>query len=594
MEKGKVKKIKFLITIVIILGFVWFLILSPMITFHRNEKKLEAAAKRYFELNSRELPTGERIKTIGLNTLYHKSFIEGDLYIPYTHKTCSIENSWVKVKRVNNEYKYYTYLECGILSSTIDHKGPDITLNGNNSITVGKGEKYTDMGVRSVVDNVDGKLNVKDVTIKGSVDTSKIGTYEIKYIAFDSLKNKTEVVREVKVVQKLDGTIKSTLKDKKNFKGMPENNYIRLSNQLFRVYGLTNDYNVIVVADEDIANVNYSKLDEWLDYYYRNLNDITKKMIVETKFCNMSANESNINSTKCSNYTKKKKIYIPSVVEVNKAQDGEKNFMKPNTISWVANSKGDGKEAYVTRNVFFYEEAGKDFIPYEINDNYGVRPMFTIKGNSLISGGTGTIDDPYVFGDSKKAKGGTLLNERYTGEYVSIDGKEYRIVSVENDGTTKVISNFTINDKVQASGRKNKIVYNPKDKNSAAYYINNKVGKYVDSSYFINHQIDVPIYKNKIIYGKEIDTKKYKAVFSAPNMYEMFSAQPQNFDTNSYWMCNTSNGERITGAMYDIGVPINERIESFTELQIRFVGYLKKDTVISSGNGTLDKPYILK
>ena len=203
MKSETVKKIKLLITFVIIIGFVWFLVVSPMITFRSNEKKLENAAKRYFELNSRELPTGERVKTVGLNTLYHKSFIEGDLYIPYTHKTCSIENSWVKVKKENNEYKYYTYLECGILSSTIDHKGPEITLNGGNSVTVGKGEKYTDLGVRSVIDNVDGKISTKEVTVKGEVDTSKVGTYEVKYIAFDSLSNKTEVTREVKVVQKL-------------------------------------------------------------------------------------------------------------------------------------------------------------------------------------------------------------------------------------------------------------------------------------------------------------------------------------------------------------------------------------------------------
>ena len=193
MNKEALKKIKLVITIALVLAFVWFLIISPMITFHNNEGRLEEAAKRYFELNSNELPSGENIKTISLKTLYHKAFIKNDLYIPYTSKTCSIENSWVKVKRVNGEYKYYTYLECGVLSSTIDHKGPVITLNGDKKVTVGKGEEYKDAGVKSVVDNVDGKLNVKNVTITGEVDTSKIGTYEIKYTTFDSLKNKTVV-----------------------------------------------------------------------------------------------------------------------------------------------------------------------------------------------------------------------------------------------------------------------------------------------------------------------------------------------------------------------------------------------------------------
>ena len=592
MKKETIKKIKLVITLVVILGFVWFLVVSPMITFHSNEKKLEAAAKRYFELNSNELPTGERVKTVGLNTLYHKAFIEGDLYIPYTHKTCSVENSWVKVKKDNNEYKYYTYLECGILSSTIDHKGPEITLNGGNSVTVGKGEKYSDLGVRSVIDNVDGKINVKEVTIKGEVDTSKVGTYEVKYIAFDSLNNKTEVIREVKVVQKLNSTIKASLEDRNNFKGNPNNNYIRLSNQLFRVYGINKNNDVIIVADEDVSNVNYSRLDEWLDYYYKNLNEVTQKMIVSNKYCNESLDENNTDSVKCNRYTRSRKVYIPSVVEVNKAKSDDGNFMRPNTISWVANGK-DKNNAYVTRNVFFYEEAGKTFLSYSKDDNYGVRPMMTIKGNSLITGGNGTKNDPYVFGDVKKGKGGTSINQRFTGEYISLDGKIYRIIKPETDGTTKVISEFSIKEKFKIDPTKTNM-YNPKNKKSVAYFINNKVGKYIDSNSFVNHKIEVPIYKDKIIYGKEVETKEYKVVFSAPNMYEMFAAQPQNLSVRSYWMTNSSKKVGRVAAVFDIGVPINEQLNTYEQAGIRVVGYLKKDMVISSGKGTIDSPYIVK
>ena len=78
-------------------------------------------------------------------------------------------------------------------------------------------------------------------------------------------------------------------------------------------------------------------------------------------------------------------------------------------------------------------------------------------------------------------------------------------------------------------------------------------------------------------------------------MYEMFSAQPQNVGCDSYWMLNTSkSNKRIAAAMYDIGVPINESIELYETLNTRVVGYLKKDTVISSGDGTITVPYIIK
>ena len=121
MDKKILGKMKLAVTVIVVLGFVWFLIISPMRTFHQNEKKLEQAAKRYFELNSSQLPVGDRVKTISLQTLYHKSYLEEDIFIPYTKKTCSVTDSWVKVKQINGEYKYYVYLQCGILSSNVDH-----------------------------------------------------------------------------------------------------------------------------------------------------------------------------------------------------------------------------------------------------------------------------------------------------------------------------------------------------------------------------------------------------------------------------------------------------------------------------------------
>ena len=289
MNKALKSKIKLLVVIAIAGAFVWVFILSPMITFKSNEKKLEDAAKRYYELNSNLLPTGERVGTVTLSTLYKKSFIDKDLFIPLTKKTCSVTNSWVKVRKENNEYKYYTYLECGVMNSTIDHKGPTIKLNGSDNITLGVGEEYKDPGVKSVSDNKDGKMKNSDVTIKGSVDTSKVGTFDIKYIANDDLNNTTTVIRHVEVVQKLNGLVKkNTGKDVYYYKGGNPNNYVYFSNMLFRIVGLEGN-NVKIVADKDIANVNYDGIDKWFDYYEDNLTDNAKKYIKTSKFCEMTA-----------------------------------------------------------------------------------------------------------------------------------------------------------------------------------------------------------------------------------------------------------------------------------------------------------------
>lgn len=601
MDKKKIAfNIKFIISLIIVGLFVWYLIISPMMKFHDNEKQMINAAKRYFEINSNELPTGKRIKTLSLSTLYSKSYLENDFYVPYTSNVCDQTDSWVKVRKNNSgEYKYLVYLDCGVLQSSIDHTGPEIKLNGSEEVTIGLGSKYKEEGVKSVVDNTDGKLDVKDVVIKGNVDTSKVGTYEVEYIAFDSLKNRTSVTRKVNVINNLNSVVKKALNGAKNFTGNPTNNYVRLSNMLYRVYGLDSNNNIILVAAEDVSNVNYTMLNEWLNkYYYNHLNDFTKKLIVKSKYCNMKITDTTTDTTECSGYTDKVNIFVPSVVEVNKAAAGSENFMKTYTMSWVGNSGDDGK-AYITRSFFSAENEGKSFIAYDTTYNFGVRPMFTIKGNISAVSGDGSITDPYTFGDSTPIKGGEELNNASTGEYVNISGDLYRVIDVEN-GYTKVVAEDSITRSSELvlavpTIAVTELTYNPKVKGSVAYIINNESGQYIDTSYFVNHNVKVPIYKKDIIYGEEVKTEKYKAKVFAPNMYEMFSAQVNAYGhvSHGYWYLNTSKTSFYISAVTDIGVPLNKETR-YLSFGIRPCAYIKDNVIVTSGLGTRNNPYIIK
>ena len=77
-----------------------------------------------------------------------------------------------------------------------DTAPPDITLNGASKIYLVLGSKYTDPGA-SVKDNCDEEISI---TTEGSVDTNRIGTYNIKYYATDSANNSKEITRTVSVV----------------------------------------------------------------------------------------------------------------------------------------------------------------------------------------------------------------------------------------------------------------------------------------------------------------------------------------------------------------------------------------------------------
>jgi len=601
MQKNYMKIIRLVVVFAIVGAFIWFLVLSPMITFRNNENVLKDAAIRYFELNKEQLPTGERVKTLSLNTLYKKSYLKEDFKAPYSNNLCSLEKSWVKVRRENGEYKYYVYLDCGFMKSSVDHTGPQIKLSGQENITVNMGEEFTDPGVKSVVDDSDGKLDVENVTVKGEVDVKKAGTYEIVYTAFDGLSNKGEVIRKVTVVKSLISTVKKDLGSETNYKGAPENNFVLLSNMLFMIYGIDSNNNVILVQDEDISNVNFTKIDKWLDeVYLEHFTDEAKKYLVKSKFCNMTIkSDEDLKAKSCKSYTKERYAYIPSNVEVNLAEEDDTNFMKTFTMSWVA-AKKDSKQAYLTRGTFYGDYLGADFYLESSEANYGVRPMIVVKGNSLITSGDGSENNPYSFGETKKAKGGTLLNTRYSGEYITSNGFVWRIMEVEDDGTIKVISNTTLKDNrdrptITSMDESRGIEYDPKNKLSHAYIINNQASKYIDVSIFTTHEISIPVYKKNITYGEVEKYNKYKVKLSAPCMHDMFSAQAVAYENNySYWLCDTvPSAERKAGAVTDIGVPV-DYIPQYYDFGMRVVGYLKKDTVISSGAGTINSPYKLK
>ena len=72
----------------------------------------------------------------------------------------------------------------------------------------------------------------------------------------------------------------------------------------FRIVGLTDEKNVIVIAEKPISLINYNMIDEWLNnYYYNHLSDTTKKMIVKNKFCKSVGQ---LTDNKCKSYTEEK------------------------------------------------------------------------------------------------------------------------------------------------------------------------------------------------------------------------------------------------------------------------------------------------
>jgi hypothetical protein len=97
-----------------------------------------------------------------------------------------------------------------VLNQTVPHIAaikngypPTLVLTGMSSLSLAVGTGYNELGYRAY-DVEDGDITAS-VTVNGSVDSERVGSYEITYSIVDSDRNRTSVTRMVEIIPDLDG-----------------------------------------------------------------------------------------------------------------------------------------------------------------------------------------------------------------------------------------------------------------------------------------------------------------------------------------------------------------------------------------------------
>lgn len=595
MDKKRIVKTVTILGIVIaVILLVWFVILYPLIDFHKKENELTEGGKKYFEKNPTYLPEEGDVSTVTLKTLLNQKYVN-PLSTTYGKSSCEHNNSWVKVIRKEGKYTYYTNLECGSMKSTIDNEGPVIKLKGDSEIEIEKGSEYKDEGVASVYDDTDGKMKIEKVIVKSNVDTNTIGKYKITYTAYDSLENKSIIERTVNVVQTLNKIVKKDTDKTNIYKGMANNNYIEFSNMIFRIVGINSDGTIKIVSATPIGVVNYTDANEWLNnYFYDHLTDEAKKYIVEEEFCSSKIEEKDTNTTtKCDKKTKQK-VGVLATKDYNLSLNDKGNsYLYPRNLVWTSDYSSDKLAWMVSYKMHVGSDKYINYLAMDNTYNFAVYPVINIKKNIKLKDGDGSSLKPYKFLQTKTGKTGDLINTRHSGEYVIYKGTKYRIIDGNIDGNAKVISVGTIGELETSFSYNDETNYNPKDSKNIGYYIENKVSKNIKTDIFVKKEIEVPIYSKKATYSGKKTTKKYTVKLSAPNMYEMFSGATGSNNT-SYWLINSSK------EVYTLYLVSNNDSIYYTNISpvqtagVRVVGYLAKDITILSGKGTEQNPYVIE
>ncbi len=330
--------------------------------------------------------------------------------------------------------------------------------------------------------------------------------------------------------------------------------------------------------------------------YYNSLPTESKQLIVGAKYCNGKIKD--IHSTECDSYSNETKYSVPSIVDVNKSLDKNVTFMLNSIINWSSNIV-DNSNSYGIR--LFFNNSKERAYKFDNTENFGVRPVITINGAALIKGGNGTKENPYTLKDDVgNAKPNTKVNDRYAGEYISIDNHLWRISETLKDGTTKIIYDGVVySDGIPVRDNSLEPIvtyeYNPRQKGNVGYFVNNKISEFISTEYFVKHTISVPIYKDKSQYGKQISTKKYDVKLSIPSVYDLYNVDngiANNSDayflmdsyTEPYVITQVSEWQTIVTAN-------NKEMSMEFGNKFRPVAYLTEKAYISYGSGTADDPY---
>ena len=601
MNKKKIIRIVIaVVVLLLLLVILYFAFYYPNKVFKDNEKKFIAAGERYYQINKNYLPSQEgRVLSVNLGTLIKEDYLD-DLYIPYSKKVCDLNESTVKAVKRDGEFQFYTYLKCGSYESSTDHEGPVITLSGDTTIKLNKGDKYNEPGVKSVIDDTDGNIDVSKVTIKGEVNTDVVGTYEVTYTISDSLNNKSEVKRKVVVEESFSNVVKEATKNTNGYyRGEDVNNYVMFNNMLFRIVKVNSDDTITIASDEVLANVDYtndgrfvdSSIDSWLNgYFYSLLENKYKKLVTSSKWCDDVLGSDDYMAVECKRTSEKRNVGILSIQDYNNTLQEGASFLDFSGIIWYANLDVDNNPWTIT-DLFDYPLKSE---PMNQEYLFNVRPAVTLKKGTKVLDGDGSESNPYILVYNNSGRRNTKINERQVGEYISYSGYTFRISGFKDSMTEIIMTGVTMNDDVEISigynnsGRK---VYNPNKKGNIGYQVINEMTKYVSTELFVKTKVEVPIYDNRVTYKGKKDIKTYNNIVTIPSVFDIFTAKGDNSSDGGYWYIDSSKEDGIKTVMNPIGTVSYTNVTDDRTEGVKIKAYLKDNVFITGGDGSLDDPY---
>lgn len=421
-----------------------------------------------------------------------------------------------------------------------------------------------------------------------------LGTKETKDMATTCVTNIIE--SGVNLMTQISETITETVKvdEEMYLNGVSPNNYIWYSGKLWRIVSyntITETVKAVTVdsmstlyynKEETINNYKDSDIEFWLNNtFFNSLKDPQTFLSSESWNYGMGVRKAKVGLITSSEYESIKKWYLDD------NQGSTWLLDVAGTVNKYVDSTGGVKDAN------------------KPNYLYAVRPVVSFSSDVMVIKGEGTDTNPYIIDNSSNATGkkNELINTRYSGEYIELDGKKYRIVSV-NNGVTKVISTYSVGSKAIDDSESDEdydyatsTLREELEKSDGTF---KKVLPYITNGDFCLEEINgttptVPL-SNKCIDLSKINSG---IKIGLPKFGDLFTSNING--VSNYWTINPNTitkdaDNNITNQLINVitGSGIVETISpTDTSIGTVVVFYLNSNVKINGGEGTASAPYEL-
>ena len=530
----------------------------------------------------------------------------------------------------------------GTIKSARENAAKASVLNYVNAVdeyaaaTLAKGGTFEDRKYNvlelSAVETTGAKPTSGHVTVvKGSVTDFDLttGNYEVKRTGIDGEVTVTEVGSS-STVAKLTGTPISTIVDNlitaagtntytylggTYLKGAQTNNYVWFNGFVWRIMGKDADGNIRMITEENVTAIpwgasgsaqqygsSYAK--KWTSsYFYSHISPNNQSIIKDTQFCEDSTLITDTASarTTCSVATVGANSGLLSLDEYNLA-GGSSSYLVNGQFYWTLTPQSTS----TARDV---NNVGDAYGGGDVTNVRGLRPVITISSDAIITSGDGTLSatsNGYILNQTLDNVTNKKVSEVVTsGEYVTYDGRTYRVVEKNSDGVKLILDGFyttdtaygtdfstmgsTLNDTNFQNWLLPTKTPQPVKWYRGAYFVdgndytNNLSTSNTSNEFQItsgNKSIGL-IKIGEIMSGQSLSmiTSNYKTMNDISNRYSR---------TNRYWTLTPKSGSSAWD-VYNYGSADRDVVARAYGL--RPVIVISSDATITSGNGTLTAPF---